>query len=39
MDADRLGYLGAALNMTAIALGFVLTGLGVVWLDRRLARG
>lgn len=38
MDADRLGYLGAVLNMTAIAFGFVLTGLGVVWLDRRLAR-
>ncbi|MBS3927286.1 MAG: Pr6Pr family membrane protein [Sphingomonadales bacterium] len=39
MDADRLGYVAAMLNMAAIALGFVLTGLGVVWLDRRLARG
>lgn len=38
MDADRLGYLGAILNMTAIALGFVLIGLGVVLLDHRLAR-
>ena len=38
MDADRLGYLQAIANMGAIALGFVLTGYGVVWLDRRLAR-
>lgn len=38
MDADRLGYAGAIANMTAIALGFVLTGFGVVWLDRRLTR-
>jgi hypothetical protein len=36
MDADRLGYAGAIANMTAIALGFVLTGFGVVWLDRSL---
>jgi hypothetical protein len=38
MDADRLGYAAAMLNMAGIALGFVLTGLGVVWLDRRLAQ-
>lgn len=38
MDADRLGYAGAIVNMTAIAVGFVFTGLGVVWLDHRLAR-
>lgn len=38
MDADRLGYAAAVANMAAIALGFVLTGLGVVWLDHRLAR-
>lgn len=38
MDADRLGYAAAMLNMAGIALGFVLTGLGVVWLDQRLAR-
>jgi hypothetical protein len=38
MDANRLGYAAAIANMAAIALGFVLTGLGVVWLDRRLAR-
>lgn len=38
MDADRLGYAAALLNMSGIAVGFVLTGLGVVWLDRRLAR-
>ena len=37
MDADRLGYGAAVANMAAIALGFVLTGLAVVWLDRRLA--
>lgn len=36
MDADRLGYAAAVANMAAIALGFVLTGLGVVWLDRSL---
>lgn len=38
MDADRLGYAAAVANMAAIAAGFVLTGLGVVWLDRRLAQ-
>lgn len=38
MDAGRLGYAGAIVNMTGIALGFVLSGLAVVWLDRRLAR-
>jgi hypothetical protein len=38
MDANRLGYAAAIANMAAIALGFVLTGLGVVWLDRHLAR-
>lgn len=38
MDADRLGYASAVANMAAIAAGFVLTGLGVVWLDRRLAQ-
>ena len=37
MDADRLGYPAAIANMAGIALGFVLTGYGVVWLDRRLA--
>lgn len=38
MDADRLGYLRAFANMGAIAVGFVVTGLGVVALDGRLGR-
>lgn len=39
MDPDRLGWPLALANLGAIALGFVAAGLGVVWLDRRLARG
>lgn len=38
MDPDMLGWPMALANMAAIALGFVATGLGVVWLDRRLGR-
>lgn len=38
MDVETLGWIPALVNMGVIALGFVLAGLGVVALDRRLAR-
>ena len=38
MDADKLGWPMAIANMAGIALGFVATGLALVWLDRRLGR-
>lgn len=37
MDADQLGWATALINLTVIAAGFLITGLGAVWLDRRLA--
>lgn len=36
LDVDRLGWLAAFANLGGLALGFVLAGLAVVWLDRRL---
>jgi hypothetical protein len=36
LDVDRLGWPAAFANLGGLALGFVLAGLAVVWLDRRL---
>jgi hypothetical protein len=38
MDAGRIGSLQTGLNALEIAAGFLLAGLLLVWLDRRLAR-
>jgi hypothetical protein len=38
MDANRLGWLQTGLNAVEVAAGFLLAGLLLVWLDRRLAR-
>lgn len=38
MDAGRIGWLQTGLNAVEVAAGFVLSGLLMVWLDRRLAR-
>lgn len=38
MDAARIGWLQTGLNGVEVAAGFLLAGLALVWLDRRLAR-
>jgi len=38
MDAGRLGWLQTGLNAVEVAAGFLLAGLLLVWLDRRLRR-
>ncbi len=38
MDAGRLGWLQTGLNAVEVAAGFLLAGLLLVWLDRRLGR-
>jgi len=38
MDVGRIGWLQTGLNALEVAAGFLLAGLLLVWLDRRLAR-
>ncbi|MGQ0661666.1 Pr6Pr family membrane protein [Sphingosinicella sp.] len=38
MDAGRIGWLQTGLNAAEVAAGFLLAGLALVWLDRRLTR-
>ena len=38
MDVGRIGWLQTGLNGLEVAAGFLLAGLALVWLDRRLAR-
>jgi hypothetical protein len=38
LDVGKIGWMATAINATAIAVGFLLTGYLIVWLDRRLAR-
>lgn len=38
MDAGRIGWVQTWLNGVEVAAGFLLAGLLLVWLDRRLAR-
>jgi hypothetical protein len=38
MDVGRIGWLQTGLNGVEVAVGFLLAGLALVWLDRRLAR-
>jgi hypothetical protein len=38
IDADRLGWTRVFLNAAGIALGFLLAGVALVWLDRVLSR-
>lgn len=38
MDVSRIGWAQTGINAAAIAIGFVLCGYVVVWLDGRLAR-
>ena len=39
MDAGRIGWLQTGLNAVEVAAGFLVAGLALVGLDRRLARG
>jgi hypothetical protein len=34
LDVDKIGWLQAALNIGGIALGFILAGFLLVWIDR-----
>ncbi len=38
LDVGKIGWMATAGNATAIAVGFLLAGYLIVWLDRRLAR-
>jgi hypothetical protein len=37
LDVGKIGWMATAGNATAIAVGFLLAGYLIVWLDRRLA--
>lgn len=39
IDVDRLGWAQVLSNAAAIAIGFLLAGFALVWLDRRMKRG
>lgn len=38
INVTKLGWSGVAVNAALIALGFIVAGYGVVWVDRRLSR-
>jgi hypothetical protein len=38
LDVGKIGWMATASNATAIAVGFLLAGYLIVWLDRQLAR-
>lgn len=38
IDVAKLGWGGVAVNAALIALGFIVAGYGVLWLDRRFGR-
>lgn len=38
INVTKLGWGGVAVNAALIALGFIVAGYGVVWVDRRLGR-
>jgi hypothetical protein len=38
LDVGKIGWMATASNATAIAIGLLLAGYLIVWLDRRLAR-
>lgn len=38
INVTKLGWSGVAVNAALIALGFIVAGYAVVWVDRRLAR-
>ncbi|WP_336967962.1 Pr6Pr family membrane protein [Sphingobium aromaticiconvertens] len=38
INVTKLGWAGVSVNAALIALGFIVAGYGVVWVDRRLGR-
>jgi hypothetical protein len=38
LNLTELGWVGVAINAALIALGFLVAGYGLVWVDRRLGR-